>query len=217
MQSRLRAFVDDRTRMLAAISHDLRTPLTRLRLRAEAIPEADERARACADIDEMERMVAETLSFARADALEARPERFDLAALVQSLVDDRSDLGADIAFDGPDTLAVEGRPGALRRAIANLMDNALAHGTRARARLSAADGRVDFVVEDDGPGLPEDQLERVFAPFYRVETSRSRDTGGVGLGLAVARDVARAHGGEVMLANMPGGGLRATLSLPAAA
>jgi signal transduction histidine kinase len=217
MHSRLRAFVDDRTRMLAAISHDLRTPLTRLRLRAEAIPEADERARACADIDEMERMVAETLSFARADALEARPERFDLAALVQSLVDDRSDLGADIAFDGPDTLAVEGRPGALRRAIANLMDNALAHGTRARARLSAADGRVDFVVEDDGPGLPEDQLERVFAPFYRVETSRSRDTGGVGLGLAVARDVARAHGGEVMLANMPGGGLRATLSLPAAA
>lgn len=217
MLDRLSELVDGVRQVSNAIAHDLRTPLTRLRLRAEAIPDPDERARACADIDEMERMVAETLSFARADALEARPERFDLAALVQSLVDDRSDLGADIAFDGPDTLAVEGRPGALRRAIANLVDNALAHGARARARLSAADGRVDFVVEDDGPGLPEDQLEKVFAPFYRVETSRSRDTGGVGLGLAVARDVARAHGGEVTLANMPGGGLRATLSLPAAA
>ncbi|MFM8992149.1 MAG: sensor histidine kinase [Alphaproteobacteria bacterium] len=126
-------------------------------------------------------------------------------------------MGADISFDGPDALAVEGRPGALRRAIANLMDNALAHGTRARARLVASEGRVDFAVEDDGPGLPEDQLEKVFAPFYRVESSRSRDTGGVGLGLAVARDVARAPGGDVVLANVPGGGLRATLSLPAAA
>ena len=136
-----------------------------LRLRAESIADPEERARAASDIDEMERMVAETLSFARADALEARPERFDLAALVQSLVDDRSDLGATISFEGPDALAVEGRPGALRRAIANLMDNALVHGVRSRTSLVAADGRVSFVVEDDGPGLPDDQLEKVFAPF----------------------------------------------------
>ena len=215
MHGRLRGVVDDRTRMLAAISHDLRTPLTRLRLRTEQIPDADERARAAADIDEMERMIAETLAFARADALETRAERFDLAALVQSLVDDRADLGADIALEGPASLAIEGRPGALRRALDNLVANAVAHGGRARVAVLPGPPRILVHVDDDGPGLPPHELERVFAPFYRLEASRSRDTGGVGLGLAVARDIARAHGGDIVLANRAGGGLRATLSLPA--
>jgi len=133
------------------------------------------------------------------------------------MVDDRADLGADIAFEGPATLTIEGRPGALRRALDNLVANALAHGGRARVTLVRGAARLQVHVDDDGPGLPPHELERVFAPFYRLEASRSRDTGGVGLGLAVARDVARAHGGEVVLANIPGGGLRATLSLPAAA
>jgi signal transduction histidine kinase len=215
MHARLRGVVEDRTRMLAAISHDLRTPLTRLRLRAEQIADPEERARAAADIDEMERMIAETLSFARADALETRAERFDLAALVHSLVDDRADLGADIALEGPASLTIEGRPGALRRALDNLAANALAHGGRARLTIAPGPSRILVHVDDDGPGLPPHELERVFAPFYRLEASRSRDTGGVGLGLAVARDIARAHGGDIVLANRSGGGLRATLSLPA--
>jgi signal transduction histidine kinase len=215
MHARLRGVVDDRTRMLAAVSHDLRTPLTRLRLRAEQIADPDERARAAADIDEMEHMIAETLAFARADALEAAAERFDLAALLHSVVDDRADLGADIALAGPDSLVVEGRPGALRRALDNLVANALAHGHRARLSVAAEPARILIHVDDDGPGIPAHELERVFAPFYRLEASRSRDTGGVGLGLAVARDIARAHGGDVVLLNRPAGGLRATLSLPA--
>lgn len=214
MHSRLRRYVDDRTRMLAAVSHDLRTPLTRLRLRAESIPEAEERNKATADIDEMERMIAETLAFARADALEAKPERFDLAALVQTLVDERSDLGATVAYEGPGSLAVEGRPGAIKRAIGNLVDNAIAYGGRADVALRLAPGRLEVEVRDDGPGIPEAEREKVFAPFYRLEGSRSRSTGGTGLGLAVARDIARAHGGDVTLADASPRGLRATLSLP---
>ncbi len=219
MHARLRGVVDDRTRMLAAISHDLRTPLTRLRLRAEQIPDPEERAKAAADIDEMERMIAETLAFARADALETGAERFDLAALLHSLVDDRIDLGADVALEGADApppggLVVEGRPGALRRALDNLVSNALAHGTHARLSLEAGAEHIRIHVDDAGPGVPPHELERVFAPFYRLEASRSRSTGGAGLGLAVARDIARAHGGDVVLVNRPGGGLRATLSLP---
>ncbi len=214
MHTRLRAFVDDRTRMLAAISHDLRTPLTRLRLRAEAIPDPEERAKASADIDEMERMITETLAFARADALETKPERFDIAALVQTLVDDRSDLGAALLYDGPTSLIIEGRPGALKRALANLVDNALAYGVRAEVRLGTDGHSLTVVVADEGPGIPESELGRVFAPFYRLEISRSRRTGGTGLGLAVARDIARAHGGDVVLANRAGKGLAATLTLP---
>jgi signal transduction histidine kinase len=216
MHARLRGFVDDRTRMVAAMSHDLRTPLTRLRLRAEQIPDAEERAKAAADIDEMERMIAETLDFARADALEAATERFDLAALVQSQVDDLSDLGADIVYAGPAALAIEGRPRALRRAIGNLIDNALGYGGRARVHLRSEAGAALLAIEDDGPGIPAAQFEAVFAPFHRLDASRSRRTGGVGLGLAVARDVARAHGGDIVLANLPGRGLRATLTLPRA-
>jgi signal transduction histidine kinase len=216
MHGRLRRHVDDRTRMLAAISHDLRTPLTRLRLRAESIADPEERAKATADIDEMERMIAETLAFARADALETRTERFDLAALLQTLVDTRSDLGAETVYEGEGSLVVEGRPGALKRAIGNLVDNAIAYGGRAVVRLADLDERIEVTVTDDGPGLPDAELEKVFQPFYRLEGSRSRSTGGAGLGLALARDIARAHGGDIVLANATPRGLRATLTLPRA-
>ena len=214
MRAQLVRHVEDRTRMLAAVSHDLRTPLTRLRLRAESIPDAEERAKAQNDIVEMEKMIAETLAFARADAMESAPERFDLAALAQTLVDERVDLGRDSTYEGPSSLIFEGRAGALKRALANLIDNALTYGERAAVALREFPDRIEIAVADEGPGIPLDQIEQVFRPFYRVEASRSRETGGAGLGLAVARDIAIAHGGEVRLANRPLRGLAATFVLP---
>lgn len=214
MRGQLVRHVEDRTRLLAAISHDLRTPLTRLRLRVEGIGEESERAKALCDIAEMERMIAETLDFARADALEAAPERFDLAALAQMLVDERIDMDKTIAYEGPASLVVEGRPGALKRALANLIDNALAYAGTALVRLVPGDATIAIHIEDEGPGVPADRLDDVFRPFVRLEGSRSRETGGAGLGLAVARDVARAHGGDVELRNRVPKGLAAILTLP---
>ncbi len=214
MRGQLVRHVEDRTRLLAAISHDLRTPLTRLRLRAEGIGEESERQKALADLEEMERMIAETLEFARADALEARPERFDLAALVETIVDERADLGRKVAYDGPASLVIEGRAGAMKRAIANLVDNALSYGGNADVRLATREDMIEISVADEGPGIPPDRLEEVFRPFVRLEASRSRETGGAGLGLSVVRDIARAHGGDVVLRNRPLRGLEAVLSLP---
>ncbi|MBL8805760.1 MAG: two-component sensor histidine kinase [Rhodospirillales bacterium] len=214
MRGQLVRHVEDRTRLLAAISHDLRTPLTRLRLRAEGIGEESERLKALADLEEMERMIAETLDFARADALESKPERFDLAALAQTIVDERADIGRNATYDGPASLVIEGRAGALKRAIANLVDNALAYGGNADVRLAAAGETIEISVTDEGPGIPASQLEEVFRPFVRLEGSRSRETGGAGLGLSVVRDIARAHGGDVVLRNRPLRGLEAILTLP---
>ncbi len=214
MRGQLVRHVEDRTQLLAAVSHDLRTPLTRLRLRAEGIGDESERAKALGDLEEMERMIGETLDFARADALEAAPERFDLAALVQTLVDERIDMDRPVEYDGPVSLVIEGRAGALKRALANLIDNALAYAGPARVRLGVEADAIAVVVSDDGPGIPADRLEDVFRPFVRLEASRSRETGGAGLGLAVARDVARAHGGDVTLANRSPKGLEARLTLP---
>ena len=187
---------------------------TRLRLRAEGIGEESERLKALADLEEMERMIAETLEFARADALEARPERFDLAALVETIVDERADLGRKVAYDGPASLVIEGRAGAMKRAIANLVDNALSYGGNADVQLAAREETIEISVADEGPGIPPDRLEEVFRPFVRLEASRSRETGGAGLGLSVVRDIARAHGGDVVLRNRPLRGLEAVLSLP---
>jgi signal transduction histidine kinase len=209
MQERIRRFVDDRTQMLAAISHDLRTPITRLKLRAEFIEDEDERARLLADLDEMERMIAATLSFARDDAAREDRRPVDVAALVQGLADD---LGA--GYRGPERMVIPARHMALKRAVANLIGNAVKYGGTACARLDRQPGLVVLTVEDDGPGIPDADLERVFAPFVRLEGSRSRDTGGTGLGLAVARAAIRAHGGDVVLANRPEGGLRATVTVP---
>lgn len=214
MRGRLTRFLDDRTRMLAAVSHDLRTPLTRLRLRAEGIGDHEEQAKALSDIAEMEHMIAETLAFARADALDTPAQRFDLAALTQSLIDERTDMGADARYEGPQSLVIEGRAGALKRAIANLIDNAIAYGGGAAVTLDASSDRLDLAIRDQGPGIPPAELEAVFRPFYRLENSRSRDTGGAGLGLALARDIARGHGGDIVLANITPHGLEARLALP---
>jgi signal transduction histidine kinase len=219
MAGRIRRFVADRTQMLAAIGHDLRTPITRLRLRAEFMDDDEQRRKMLSDLDEMEQMIAATLAFARDDAAAEPASPIDLAALCRTVADEAADarpeLAEAISFDGPERLTVRARPIALKRAIANLVSNALAYGGAARLTLSARDGgTVRLAVEDDGPGIPEAELEGVFAPFKRLEASRNRETGGTGLGLTIARNILRAHGGDVVLANRPGGGLRAVASLP---
>ncbi|MGH6661939.1 MAG: sensor histidine kinase, partial [Rhodospirillales bacterium] len=216
MQRRLRTFIADRTQTLAAVSHDLRTPITRLRLRAEFIEDPEAQRKMLADLDEMEAMIAATLAFAADDAAAEATAAFDLAALLQGLCDDTRDRGGAASYDGPAKLAFNGRPRALKRLFGNLIDNAVKYGRRARVALAAGDKAATATVADDGPGIPEAELEKVFQPFYRVEPSRSRATGGTGLGLAVVRSIARAHGGDVVLANRPEGGLVATVTMPRA-
>ncbi len=214
MAGRIRALVDDRTTMLAAISHDLRTVATRLALRAEFIEDPEQRGRAQADVEEMRAMLDATLSFARDDiAAEARVP-VDLAALVRALVDDIADSGGAARYEGPDRLAMEARPAALRRAVANLLENALRYGGRADARLAAGAGAAIVEIADRGPGIPPGRREEVFRPFVRLEPSRGRETGGIGLGLAIARAAARRHGGDIELRDREGGGLVARLTLP---
>ncbi|NUB17460.1 HAMP domain-containing protein [Azospirillum brasilense] len=214
MQARLARFVADRTQMLAAMSPDLRTPLTRLRLRAELVEDPEMQRKMLADLDEMAAMINATLAFARDDAKHEPRGPLDLADLLQSLCDDRVDAGHAAAYEGPAHATVDGRPVALRRAFANLMDNAIAYGGGFTVRLRPVDGELRVEIEDGGPGIPEAEFEKVFAPFYRLERSRSRDTGGVGLGLATARTVVRGHGGDIALSNRPEGGLRVTVTLP---
>jgi signal transduction histidine kinase len=214
MQERLSRFVEDRTRMVAAIGHDLRTPLTRLRLRAEFIEDSDLQRKMLADLDEMEAMVNATLAFARDDAMHEARVPADLADLLQSLCDDRIDAGGAAAYIGPPHLPVMCRPVAMRRALANLIDNALNYGGSAEVALVAEGGQAVVTIDDSGPGIPEQFLETVFQPFYRLESSRSRDTGGTGLGLAVARTIIRGHGGDIVLVNRPEGGLRVTVTVP---
>ncbi|MCC6718149.1 MAG: HAMP domain-containing protein [Acetobacteraceae bacterium] len=221
MAARIRRFVDDRTQLLTAIGHDLRTPITRLRLRAEFMEDAEQRRRMVADLDELEAMVSATLAFGR-DATPAEPAGpVDLAALVATVqneaVDARPQLDpAAVSYCGPDHLSVVVRPVALKRALTNLVANALNYGGRAHAELRPpAQGVVTLHIDDDGPGIAADELELVFQPFVRLEASRNRETGGVGLGLSITRNILRAHGGDVVLSNRPGGGLRATVTLPA--
>ncbi len=197
MQRRIQSFIKDRTHMLAAISHDLRTPITRLRLRAELIDDAEQQKKMLTDLDQMEQMIAATLAFARDEATDEVSVRFDLAAMLQSLADDISDTNGKAAYDGPDKLEWTGRPGALKRAFQNLADNAIKYGKRVDIALQRVDKGFVVMFTDDGPGIPDDEYQKVFEPFYRVDPSRNRDTGGVGLGLAVTRSVIRAHGGEI--------------------
>lgn len=218
MRERLERFVADRTRMLAAISHDLRTPITSLRLRAELVEDADVRDKLLGTLMEMQQMTEATLAFAREDA-DAEPTReVDMVALLDSLASDLSEIGPAMEVaSAPDRLPYRCRPAALKRAFRNLLQNAQAYGGGGRIAVTrAAGGGVEITVDDDGPGIPHEHLERVFEPFVRVEESRSRETGGIGLGLAIARTVVHAHGGEIALANRPEGGLRQTVTLPAA-
>lgn len=221
MQERLGRFIADRTRLLAAISHDLRTPITSLRLRAEFIDDEETRTKVLETLDEMARMVEATLAFARDDAAAEPTRPVDLAALLQSLTDDLADLGQAVTFADAPAQPYPCRPVALKRALRNLVENAVRYGGGARIALAATADGPRITIDDDGPGIDPAHAEQVFEPFVRLETSRSRDTGGVGLGLAIARSIVRAHGGELTLANRAaadGGtaGLTATVTLPAA-
>jgi len=213
MQERLRRYVEDRTAMIGAIAHDLRTPLTRLRFRIEATPD-DVRARLASDIDQMEAMIAAALAFVRDTTRPAERTRLELASLLESVVDEAAETGGEATVERAEKIVIEGDPIALKRLVANLVDNALKYGQVARGRVFADGDMAIIEIDDDGPGVSPAELERVFEPFFRGEPSRNRETGGIGLGLAVVRSLARAHGGDVILINRPEGGLRACVRLP---
>lgn len=212
MQTRLRRFIEDRTRMLAAVGHDLRTPITSMRLRAEFVADEETRRKLISSLDEMQSMTEATLAFARDDATKEETRTVELSALVESLCNDLVDLGWDVSFKNGEKIPFRCRPDALRRALRNLIENGVRYGERARVTLTARHDAVEIMVEDDGQGIPEAEFERVFQPFVRLEESRNRQTGGVGLGLSIARSIVRAHGGDIVLFN--GSGLHALVKLP---
>ena len=214
MQTRLNRFIEDRTQMLAAVSHDLRTPITRLRLRAEYVESRSQRAKFLADLDEMDQMITGVLSFAKEDARLGPTVMVDLGAMLQSICDDLTDAGFDVSFDGNGHLPYLCRPLSIRRCLTNLLNNALKYGERADVSLEVSAGDIIVRIDDRGPGIREEFREDAFRPFHRLEQSRNRETGGSGLGLTVARTIARAHGGDVMLSEAPGGGLRVIVILP---
>ncbi|MEQ1647013.1 MAG: ATP-binding protein [Hyphomicrobiaceae bacterium] len=215
LQHRIGALMTARTQMLAAVSHDLRSPLTRLRLRCARVADAETRRSFESDLDEMEAMIDAVLDFLRTDK-EAEPiQQVDLSAVLQTIVDNFADAGFDVEVVAPRNLVVHGRHLALKRALTNLVQNALRYGGCARIEATADRNGVRVVIRDDGPGIATDKLQAVFEPFYRLEGSRGRATGGHGLGLTVARSIARAHLGDVVLVNRCPHGLDAVVTLPA--
>ncbi|WP_458094468.1 ATP-binding protein [Roseomonas sp. WA12] len=214
MQARIARFVQDRTMMLAAISHDLRTPLTRMRLRAELIEDPLMQAKLFRDVDEMQGMVDSALAFFRDDASHEPATGFDLPELLKSIVDDFGDQGLAVQYAGPDHAVHFGRPLALRRAFVNLVDNAVKYATPPLVTLEMGPAGADVSIRDHGAGIAEAKLEQVFLPFQRLDPSRNRATGGVGLGLTTARSIIREHGGDVTLRNCPDGGLEVAVALP---
>ncbi|MBL8642756.1 MAG: HAMP domain-containing protein [Rhodospirillaceae bacterium] len=221
MSHRLRRFVQGRTEMLAGISHDLRTPITALKLRTDLVDDDENRERMQKIIDEMHHLTEATLLLARDDSFTEKSDLVDLSSLIEGICDDLTDAGIDATAHVERGINLTCRPYSLRRAIRNLAENGAKYGNRARIHLDQDDGNVRIMIDDDGPGIPEDQMARAFKPFVRLEGSRSRETGGAGLGLAITRGVILNHGGEIKLSNRPvtatdGGGLRATITLPKA-
>jgi signal transduction histidine kinase len=214
MQASVQRFIEDRTQMVAAISHDLRTPITRMRLRAEFVEDEEQRDRMLGDLDQMAEMIEATLAFARDDAASEPPTPLDLTSLLESMADEASDAGHDASYHGPAHRILQGRPVALRRAFGNLVDNAIKYGQSVEISLADTGDGCRVVIADRGPGIAPADRERVFQPFVRLEGSRNRDTGGTGLGLSIARSIVRGHGGEIHLDNRPEGGLSVTVDLP---
>ncbi|MFZ2652126.1 MAG: ATP-binding protein, partial [Burkholderiaceae bacterium] len=214
MQSRLARYIDDRTRVLAAMSHDLKTPLTRLRLRAELLDDDDTRQRFEKDLGEMQTMVSDALAALRGLDGPAESVPVDMMALLESLQADNEAMGRPVQIEGRAGAPLAGDPARLRRCIANLVENAVIYGRRACVRVEDNAKALTLRIRDEGPGIPEGMLERVFDPFFRLDESRSRETGGNGLGLSIARNIARAAGGDVTLRNAAQGGLEASLVLP---
>jgi signal transduction histidine kinase len=217
MQAQIQKFVAYRTMMLAAISHDLRTPLTRMRLRGEFIDDQEQQARLFRDVDEMQNMIDEALAFFRDDATAEATTTFDLPHVLLTIANDYADQDIDIAYAGPVHAVYRGRPFALKRAFTNLIDNAAKYAKSPEIELSCEDTALVVAIRDRGPGIPADAIDNVFRPYYRVDKSRNRSTGGVGLGLTVAQAIVQGHGGEIILKNRPEGGLEARIELPVAA
>jgi signal transduction histidine kinase len=214
MQSRLVRFIEDRTRIFAAMSHDLKTPITRMRLRADLLDDDEARERFEADLKEMETMVTHTLEFMRGMGGQEARQEVDVTALLESLQSDNEAMGRSVRIEGAAGAPYRARVSLLRRCLANLVDNAVLYGERATIQVEDTPACLTIRVLDDGPGIPPQELEKVFEPFYRLEQSRSRDTGGTGLGLAIARNIAHMHGGDIVLRNRSSRGLEAVLTLP---
>lgn len=214
MSERLSATLESQRLLLAAVAHDLRTPITAMRLRAEMVADEEARSRIVEQLDEMQTMTEAVLDAVRADRTGEATRRIDLTALTDSLAADLAELGLNVTCHPAEAMTVAVRANEIRRVLRNLIENAVRYGTRAQVRCDANKGMALVYIDDEGPGIAPDQIEKVFEPFARLEASRSRETGGHGLGLTIARLIARAHGGEVTLSNGPEGGLRATLSLP---
>jgi len=214
MQARLIGYLDERTRVLAAMSHDLKTPLTRLRLRAELLEDPALKSKIAADLDEMQSMVGGALDFLRGAGSGEPVKPVDMAALLESLQADMQEMGGEVRIEGAALKPFPGKPQALKRCLWNLLDNAVKYGKRARVAVDDNDQRLEIRIRDEGPGIPASEIEKVFEPFYRVEASRSRETGGTGLGLSIARGIAEDHGGRLTLRNRAQGGLESILTLP---
>jgi signal transduction histidine kinase len=214
MQDRLRRLIAERSRALAAVSHDLRTPLTRMRLRAELVDDENLRAQINADIDDMQAMVESTLDYLRGLRENEPIQSIDMEALLHSLVADEQALGRPVTLAGTVIAPYLGRLSTLKRALSNLIDNAVKYGQSANICIEDSATELRIIVQDRGPGIPEADLLRVVEPYVRLEASRNRETGGVGLGLTITRDAAALHGGNLLLENIAAGGLRAILKLP---
>jgi len=215
MQQRIGGYMSERVEILAAISHDLQTPITRMRLRTEMMDDEHDRIKFRQDLDAMNSLVREGVTYARTLHGAAEPPlRMDADALLESMQADYEDAGKTVHLEGKAGAPIVGRPNAMRRIVMNLIDNALIFGSDVRVRVNAGDGQLAIAVVDNGPGIPPDELDAVLKPFYRVESSRNRSTGGTGLGLAIAHQLAMAMGAELKLQNRPEGGLEARLTMP---
>jgi two-component system osmolarity sensor histidine kinase EnvZ len=214
MRARIQRHMAQRTEMLAGVSHDLRTPLTRMRLQLEMLPQDKEVGDLLADVVEMEAMVEGYLAFARNQDTEVAVKT-DLSQLLEQVVANARRTGADIDLVSDEDIFVPLHPNAFTRCITNLVDNARRYATHVDISAKRAGAMIEISVDDDGPGIPPDKRDEVFHPFRRLEESRNLESGGSGLGLAIARDVIRSHGGEITLSDSPAGGLRAVLRLPA--
>ena len=215
MQQRIKDLINDRTMMLAAISHDLRTPITRLKLRAHMFDDDELTNKTLNDLDEMEMMISEVLTFSKNENDNEVKRKLDLSSLIETICNDIADLGHPVTFNKPaKRLPYNTRELTLKRALTNLIQNAIKYGKEAIVQVKSNHKQITITVEDNGPGIPEKEIEQVFTPFYRCDHSRSRKIAGTGLGLAIAQSAIRAHGGDIILKNKKPNGLLVTVILP---